>query len=152
MHELALPLLIGLIIVALAFDFLNGLHDAANSIATVVATRLLGPVQAVAFAAFFNFAAYFLSVIFPQLHKVAETIGKGLIDKDLVTPAVVFGALVGAMFWNVVTWLKGIPSSSSHALIGGLVGSGVAHAGMTGIQWTGLNKTLIAIVLSPTLA
>src|SRR5688572_17926027 len=151
MHELALPLLIGLIVVALAFDFLNGLHDAANSIATVVATRLLGPVQAVAFAAFFNFAAYFLSVIFPQLHKVAETTGKGLIDKDLVTPAVVFGALVGAMFWNVVTWLKGIPSSSSHALIGGLVGSGVAHAGITGIQWTGLNKTLIAIVLSPTL-
>jgi len=151
MHQLALPLLIGLIVVALAFDFLNGLHDAANSIATVVATRLLGPAQAVAFAAFFNFAAYFLSVAFPALHKVAETIGEGLIDKDLVTPAVVFGALVGAMFWNVVTWLKGIPSSSSHALIGGLVGSGVAHAGMTGIQWTGLNKTLIAIVLSPTL-
>ena len=151
MHELALPLLIGLIVIALAFDFLNGLHDAANSIATVVATRLLGPAQAVAFAAFFNFAAYFLSVIFPQLHKVAETIGKGLIDKDLVTPAVVFGALIGAMFWNVVTWLKGIPSSSSHALIGGLVGSGVAHASITGIQWTGLNKTLIAIVLSPTL-
>jgi PiT family inorganic phosphate transporter len=151
MYELALPLLIGLIIIALAFDFLNGLHDAANSIATVVSTRLLGPAQAVAFAAFFNFAAYFLSVIFPQLHKVAETIGKGLIDKDLVTPAVVFGALIGAMFWNVVTWLKGIPSSSSHALIGGLVGSGVAHASITGIQWTGLNKTLIAIVLSPTL-
>jgi PiT family inorganic phosphate transporter len=135
----------------LAFDFLNGLHDAANSIATVVATRLLGPVQAVAFAAFFNFAAYFLMLAFPSLHKVADTIGKGLIDKDLVTPAVVFGALVGAMFWNVVTWLKGIPSSSSHALVGGLLGSGVAHAGLTGVQWTGLNKTLVAIVLSPTL-
>src|SRR6476660_4458727 len=151
MHHLALPLLIGLIAVALTFDFLNGLHDAANSIATVVATRLLGPVQAVAFAAFFNFAAYFLTLAFPALHAVADTIGKGLIDKDLITPAVVFAALVGAMFWNVVTWLKGIPSSSSHALIGGLVGAGVAHAGLTGIKWAGLNKTLIAIVLSPLL-
>ena len=151
MHELAFPLLVGLIVLALAFDYLNGLHDAANSIATVVATRLLGPVQAVAFAAFFNFAAYFLALQWPQLHKVADTIGKGLIDKDLVTPAVVFGALVGAMFWNVVTWLKGIPSSSSHALVGGIIGAGVAHAGLAGVQWTGLNKTLVAIVLSPTL-
>lgn len=151
MHELAFPLLVGLIVLALAFDFLNGLHDAANSIATVVATRLLSPVWAVLFAAFFNFAAYFLSIAFPALHKVAETIGKGIIDKDLVTPAVVFGALVGAMFWNVVTWLRGIPSSSSHALIGGLVGSGVAHAGISGIQWSGLNKTVIAIFLSPML-
>jgi PiT family inorganic phosphate transporter len=151
MHELALPLLIGLIVVALAFDFLNGLHDAANSIATVVATRLLKPVHAVAFAAVMNFAAYFLTITFPSLQAVADTIGKGLIDKNLVTPGVVFGALVGAMFWNVVTWLKGIPSSSSHALVGGMIGSGVAHAGLTGIQWTGLNKTLIAIVLSPTI-
>ncbi len=151
MHELAFPLLVGLIIVALAFDFLNGLHDAANAIATVVATRLLKPVTAVAFAAFFNFAAYFISLAVPELHRVADTIGKGIIDKDLVTPAVVFGALVGAMFWNVVTWLKGIPSSSSHALVGGLIGAGVAHAGLTGVQWGGLNKTLIAIVLSPTL-
>jgi inorganic phosphate transporter, PiT family len=151
MHELAFPLLVGLILVALAFDFLNGLHDAANSIATVVATRLLGPAQAVAFAAAFNFAAYFLTVAFPSLHKVADTIGQGLIDRDLVTPGVVFGALIGAMFWNVVTWLKGIPSSSSHALVGGLVGAGTAHAGLSGIQWSGLNKTLIAIVLSPML-
>jgi PiT family inorganic phosphate transporter len=150
-HELALPLLIGLIVIALAFDFLNGLHDAANSIATVVATRLLSPVMAVSFAAFFNFAAYFLSLAIPELHRVADTIGKGLIEKDLVTPGVVFGALIGAMFWNVVTWLKGIPSSSSHALVGGIIGAGVAHAGLTGVQWTGLNKTLIAIVLSPTL-
>jgi PiT family inorganic phosphate transporter len=149
MHSLALPLLIGLIAVALAFDFLNGLHDAANSIATVVATRLLGPVQAVIFAATFNFAAYFLSIAFPALHKVAETIGAGLIDKELVTPGVVFGALVGAMFWNVVTWIKGIPSSSSHALVGGIIGAGTVHAGLSGIQWAGLNKTLIAIVLSP---
>ena len=151
MHELALPLLIGLIAVALAFDFLNGLHDAANSIATVVGTRLIGPVAAVGFAAFFNFAAYFLALKWPALHNVADTIGKGLVDKDLITPAVVFGALVGAMFWNVVTWVKGIPSSSSHALVGGIVGAGVAHAGFPSIQWIGLNKTLIAIVLSPVL-
>jgi PiT family inorganic phosphate transporter len=151
MYELAFPLLVGLILVALAFDFLNGLHDAANSIATVVATRLLKPVHAVAFAAMFNFAAYFLTIMFPALHKVADTIGQGLIDKNLITPGVVFGALIGAMFWNVVTWLKGIPSSSSHALVGGMIGSGVAHAGLTGIKWTGLNKTLIAIVLSPTI-
>src|SRR5687768_7197149 len=151
MHELALPLLVGLVLVALAFDFLNGLHDAANSIATVVATRLISPVKAVLFAAFFNFAAYFLTIAFPALHAVADTIGKGIIEKDLVTPGVIFGALVGAMFWNVVTWLKGIPSSSSHALVGGLVGAGVAHAGIEGIQWPGLNKTLIAIVLSPTI-
>jgi len=150
-HSLALPLLIGLIAVALAFDFLNGLHDAANSIATVVGTRLIGPVAAVGFAAFFNFAAYFLALKWPSLHNVAETIGKGLIDKDLVTPAVVFGALVGAMFWNIVTWVKGLPSSSSHALVGGIIGAGVAHAGFPSIQWIGLNKTLIAIVLSPVL-
>jgi len=149
MHELALPLLIALIFVALCFDFLNGLHDAANAIATVVATRLLSPVKAVAFAAFFNFSAYFLTLAFPSLHAVADTIGKGLIDKDAITPGVVFGALVGAMFWNVVTWLKGIPSSSSHALVGGLIGAGVAHAGVSGIQWGGLSKTLVAIVVSP---
>lgn len=148
---LALPLLVGLIILALAFDFLNGLHDAANSIATVVSTRLLSPLAAVAFAAFFNFAAYFLTLAWPSLHKVAETIGKGIIDKELVTPEVVFGALIGAMTWNVITWVKGIPSSSSHALVGGIVGAGVAHAGMEGIIWTGLNKTLVAIFLSPTL-
>ena len=149
--EIAFPLIVGLVILALLFDFLNGLHDAANSIATVVSTQLLKPAQAVAFAAFFNFAAYFLTLYFPELHKVADTIGKGLIDKDLVTPSVVFGALCGAMFWNIVTWLKGIPSSSSHALVGGIIGAGVAHAGIEGIQWAGLNKTLIAIVLSPTL-
>ena len=151
MHSLALPLLIGLILVALAFDLLNGLHDAANSIATVVSTRLLKPVHAVLFAGFFNFAAYFLTITFPSLHKVASTIGQGLIEKDLITPGVVFGALIGAMFWNVVTWLKGIPSSSSHALVGGLIGAGVAHGGLSGIQWSGLNKTLIFIVVSPML-
>lgn len=144
MHELAFPLLVGLVAIALAFDFLNGLHDAANSIATVVTTRLLSPVMAVAFAAFGNFAAYWLVGL-----KVAETVGKGIIDKDAVTPAVVFGALVGAMFWNVVTWLKGIPSSSSHALIGGLLGAGVAHGGLGVIESSGTTKTLVAIVLSP---
>ncbi len=147
--ELAFPLLVGLIILALLFDFLNGLHDAANSIATVVATRLLSPLQAVAWAGFFNFSAYFLTLYNPQLQKVAETIGKGIIDKDVVTPAVVFGALGGAMFWNVLTWIKGIPSSSSHALVGGLVGAGVAHAGLVGVQWPGLIKTITFIFLAP---
>ncbi|MEO5493339.1 MAG: inorganic phosphate transporter [Sphingomonas sp.] len=149
MHELALPLLIGLIVVALAFDFLNGLHDAANSIATVVSTRLLKPVHAVLFAGVFNFAAYFLTIAFPSLHKVAETVGKGIIEQNVITPAVIFGALVGAMFWNVVTWLKGIPSSSSHALVGGLIGAGVASGGFHAIVWGGVNKTLLFIVLSP---
>ena len=144
MHELAFPLLVGLIIIALAFDFLNGLHDAANSIATVVSTRLLSPVWAVVFAAFGNFAAYWLV----GLH-VAETVGKGIVDKDAVTPAVVFGALVGAMFWNVVTWLKGIPSSSSHALIGGLLGAGIAHGGFAVVESSGTTKTVVAIFLSP---
>src|SRR5438045_9509892 len=130
MHQLSIYLLVGLIAVALAFDFLNGLHDAANSIATVVGTRLISPVGAVAFAAFFNFAAYFLALQWPALHKVADTIGKRLIDKDLLTPAVVFGALVGAMLSNVVTWMKGIPSSSSHDLVGWPVGAGLAHAGI----------------------
>ena len=108
MHELAFPLLVGLIALALAFDFLNGLHDAANSIATIVTTKLLSPFVAVLFAAAGNFAAYWLV----GLH-VAETVGKGIVNKDVITPAVVFGALVGAMFWNVLTWIKGIPSSSS---------------------------------------
>ena len=144
MHELAYPLLVGLIILALAFDFLNGLHDAANSIATVVSTRLLSPVTAVLFAAAGNFLAYWLV----PLH-VADTIGKGIIDKDMVTPGVVFGALIGAMFWNVVTWLKGIPSSSSHALIGGLLGAGIAHGGFGVVESSGTTKTIVAIFLSP---
>ena len=146
MHELAFPLLIALIALALAFDVLNGLHDAANSIATVVSTQLLSPVMAVVFAAVGNFAAYWIV----GLH-VAETVGKGIIDKDVVTPAVVFGALIGAMFWNVVTWLKGIPSSSSHALIGGLLGAGVAHSGFGAIESAGTTKTILAIFVSPLL-
>ncbi len=143
---IAMPLLIGLIALALAFDFLNGLHDAANSIATVVSTRLLSPVHAVLFAAFFNFAAYWVFGL-----AVAETIGKGIIDKDIVNPQVIFGALMGAMFWNVLTWVKGIPSSSSHALIGGLIGAGVTRAGLDGVVWSGVLKTASAIVLSPTI-
>lgn len=144
-HSLALPLLIGLVALALAFDFLNGLHDAANAIATVVATRLLSPVMAVLFAAVGNFAAYWIMGL-----RVAETVGKGIVNADAVTPAVVFGALVGAMFWNVVTWLKGIPSSSSHALIGGLLGAGIVHGGF-GVVEAGTIKTVAAIFVSPLL-
>jgi PiT family inorganic phosphate transporter len=141
---LAFPLLVGLIGVALFFDFLNGLHDAANSIATIVSTRVLRPQYAVFWAAFFNFIAF----LFFGLH-VAETIGRGIVSADIVTPQVVFAALVGAIAWNIITWLYGIPSSSSHALIGGLVGGAVAKAGSVAIVWSGLLKTVAAIVLSP---
>ncbi|MBK8458129.1 MAG: inorganic phosphate transporter [Phyllobacteriaceae bacterium] len=137
-------LLVFLIGVALLFDLINGMHDAANSIATVVSTRVLKPFQAVLWAAFFNFAAYFLF----EAH-VASTIGKGLISPDLIDNAVVFGALAGAIAWNLITWWGGIPSSSSHALVGGIVGAGVAKAGFSAIVWGGLSKTLYAIVLSP---
>lgn len=133
-----------LIAVALLFDLMNGMHDAANSIATVVSTRVLKPVYAVVWAAFFNFAAYFLF----EAH-VASTIGKGIVSPDLIDNAVVFGALSGAIAWNVITWLGGIPSSSSHALVGGIVGAGVAKAGTGAIVWGGLSKTIYAIVLSP---
>ena len=141
---LALPILMGLILVALAFDFINGLHDAANSIATIVSTRVLRPQYAVAWAAFFNFIAY---LVF-GLH-VANTIGTGIIDPKIVDPTVIFAALVGAIAWNIITWALGIPSSSSHALIGGLVGAGLAKAGLSVMVWKGLSKTLFAIVLSP---
>jgi inorganic phosphate transporter, PiT family len=143
---LALPLLIGLIVVALLFDFLNGLHDAANSIATIVSTRVLRPQYAVVWASFFNFIAF----LFFGLH-VANTIGTGIVGASVMDARVVFGALMGAIVWNVLTWWAGIPSSSSHALIGGLVGAGVAKAGFGAIVWTGLTKTAVAIVLSPAL-
>jgi PiT family inorganic phosphate transporter len=136
--------LIALIAVALLFDFLNGLHDAANSIATIVSTRVLSPQYAVAWAAFFNFIAFF----FFGLH-VANTVGAGIVDQHIVDDRLIFAALSGAIFWNVLTWVLGIPSSSSHALIGGLVGAGVAKAGTSAIVWAGLNKTVAAIVLSP---
>jgi PiT family inorganic phosphate transporter len=137
-------LLAGLIAVALAFDFLNGRNDAANSIATIVSTRVLAPRYAVAWAAFFNFIAF---LVF-GLH-VAGTIGRGIIAANVISDQVVFGALMGAISWNVITATLGIPSSSSHALIGGLVGAGVARAGIGAIVWSGLGKTAAAIVLSP---
>jgi inorganic phosphate transporter, PiT family len=136
--------LVFLIAVALLFDFINGMHDAANSIATIVSTRVLKPHHAVIWAAFFNFAAYF---IFDS--HVANTVGKGIVSPELIDNAVVFGALFGAIAWNLITWYFGIPSSSSHALIGGIVGAGVAKAGVSAIVWKGLSKTLYAIVLSP---
>ncbi len=136
--------LIFLIGVALVFDLINGMHDAANSIATVVSTRVLKPFHAVLWAGFFNFAAYFVF----ESH-VASTIGKGLISPELIDNAVVFGALMGAITWNLITWWGGIPSSSSHALVGGIVGAGVTKAGFDAIVWSGLSKTLYAIVLSP---
>ncbi len=141
---LAFPLLAALIAIALFFDFLNGLHDAANSIATIVSTRVLRPQYAVAWAAFFNFIAF----LFFGLH-VAETLGTGIIDPKIVTPLVVFAALMGAIIWNIVTWIFGIPSSSSHALVGGLVGAGLAKVGFSSIVWSGLLKTAGAIVMSP---
>ncbi len=137
-------LLVSLIGIALVFDFLNGLHDAANSIATIVSTRVLSPRYAVAWAAFFNFIAF---AVF-GLH-VASTIGTGIISPGAISDQVIFGALMGAIVWNIVTWLAGIPSSSSHALIGGLVGAGVCKAGWNVVQWAGLGKTVAAIVLSP---
>jgi PiT family inorganic phosphate transporter len=137
-------LLVGLIVIALLFDFLNGLHDAANSIATIVSTRVLSPVFAVFWAAFFNFIAF---LVF-GLH-VANTMGKGLIDASVIDPQVIFGALIGAIVWNVLTWIYGIPSSSSHALIGGLVGAGIAKAGFGAVIWSGLGTVALFIVLSP---
>ena len=142
--SLAFPLLVALIGVALFFDFLNGLHDAANSIATIVSTRVLRPHYAVAWAAFFNFIAF----LFFGLH-VAQTIGTGIVSAAIVDPRVIFGALSGAIAWNLITWRVGIPSSSSHALVGGILGAGIAKAGVGAIVWSGLGKTLFAIVLSP---
>ncbi|MET0967793.1 MAG: inorganic phosphate transporter [Tardiphaga sp.] len=141
---LALPVLIGLIAVALLFDFLNGLHDAANSIATIVSTRVLRPQYAVLWAAFFNFVAF---MVF-GLH-VANTIGTGIIEPHLIDAPVIFAALMGAIVWNLITWALGIPSSSSHALIGGLLGAGLAKAGLQAAVWKGLSMALVAIVLSP---
>lgn len=148
MHTLQISVYILALLIALAliFDFMNGFHDAANAIATVVSTGVLKPQTAVAMAAFFNVAAIF----FFQL-KVATTVGKGTIDPGVVDHYVVFGALVGAIFWNLLTWYYGIPSSSSHALIGGLVGAAVAKAGTGSLISSGLIKTISFIVLSPLL-
>jgi len=144
--SLALPLLVALIGVALLFDFLNGLHDAANSIATIVSTRVLRPHYAVMWAAFFNFIAF----LFFGLH-VAETIGKGIVDANIVDASVIFAALLGAISWNILTWVLGIPSSSSHALIGGLLGAGVTKAGLPAVVWWGVIKTTFGIFLAPIL-
>jgi len=142
--SLSLPLLVALIAIALAFDFLNGMNDAANAIATVVSTRVLRPQYAVAWAALFNFVAF---MVF-GLH-VAETVGRGIVEADIVTARVIFGALAGAIVWQVITNRLGIPSSSSHALIGGLVGAGLARAGINAVVWAGVFKTVGGIVFAP---
>ncbi|MBI5165527.1 MAG: inorganic phosphate transporter [Magnetospirillum sp.] len=141
---LSLPALVAIIAVALVFDFINGLHDAANSIATVVSTRVLPPKLAVAWAAFFNFIAF----LFFGLH-VAKTVGTGIVDPAIIDPTVILSALLGAILWNVFTWWLGLPSSSSHALIGGIAGAGISKAGFAALVGTGFLKTSIAIVLSP---
>lgn len=144
--ETSLGVIVLLVALALAFDFMNGFHDAANSIATIVSTGVLKPHQAVAWAAMFNVIAIFVFQL-----KVASTIGKGTIDPGVVDHHLIFGALVGAITWNIVTWFYGIPSSSSHALIGGLVGAAVAKAGFGALILAGLLKTLAFIVVSPVL-
>src|SRR6202162_71026 len=142
--EIGLATLIFLVALALAFDFLNGLHDAANSIATVVSTGVLKSHYAVAFAAFFNFVAIFVFHL-----KVAATVGKGIVDPEIVDHYVVFGALAGASAWNIITWWAGLPSSSSHALIGGLIGAAVAKVGFSSLVASGVTKTVLFIFLSP---
>ena len=144
--HVALSIIVGLVGLSLLFDLLNGLHDAANSIATVVSTRVLSPALAVVWASFFNFVAF---LVF-GLH-VATTLGTGIVDAHIVDAHVIFGALIGAITWNITTWIFGIPSSSSHALIGGMVGAGVAKAGIGAVVWGGLGMTIAAIVLSPLL-
>ncbi|HKV10803.1 MAG TPA: inorganic phosphate transporter [Thermoanaerobaculia bacterium] len=138
------PVLVFIILVALTFDFLNGFHDAANSIATVVSTRVLSPQKAVLWAAFFNFVAAFVL----GTH-VAKTIGKGMIDLSVVTDDVILAGLIGAIFWNLFTWYYGIPVSSSHALIGGYAGAAVAKSGFDALLLSGWTKTLLFIVLAP---
>jgi inorganic phosphate transporter, PiT family len=144
MMEHAMIVMILLVVVALLFDFMNGFHDAANSIALMVSTRLLTPQAAVIWAAFFNFIAF---LVFGTA--VAKMVGKGIIDPSVINNTLIFGALCGAIIWNVITWWFGIPSSSSHALVGGLVGAGVAKAGTSAIVAEGLIKTSLAIILSP---
>lgn len=142
--QIGLGVIVALVVVALAFDFMNGFHDAANSIATVVSTRVLKPYQAVLLAATFNFIAVFVFHL-----SVAATVGKGIVEQGIVDHYVVFGALVGAIAWNLITWYYGIPSSSSHALIGGIVGAGVAKAGTWALMPAGILKTVAFIFISP---
>ena len=141
---MAMWVVVMLVVLALAFDFMNGFHDAANSIATVVSTGVLKPQQAVAFAAFFNVVAIFAFEL-----KVAATVGKGIVEPGVVDQHVIFGALVGAIIWNIVTWWYGIPSSSSHALIGGIVGATLAKAGTAPLITAGILKTVAFILVSP---
>jgi len=142
--QLSLGIVVSLVIVALAFDFMNGFHDAANSIATVVSTGVLKPHQAVAMAAFFNFVALFVFHL-----NVATTVGKGIVDQGIIDHYVVFGALIGAITWNIITWYYGIPSSSSHALIGGIIGASVAKAGTWALIPAGILKVVAFIFISP---
>jgi inorganic phosphate transporter, PiT family len=144
--QASLFMVIGLVLLALAFDFMNGFHDAANSIATVVSTGVLRPAQAIAFAAFFNLVALFVFHL-----SVAATVGKGIADPQVIDVNVVFAALVGALTWNVITWRLGIPSSSSHALIGGIVGAVIVKAGAGALVATGIWRTVIFIFVSPLL-
>jgi len=136
--------IIFLIALALAFDFLNGFHDSANSIATVVSTRVLTPRQAVIWAAFFNFIAF----LFFGLH-VANTIGKGIVDPSVIDYYIIFATLIGACVWDIMTWYVGLPTSSSHALMGGLIGAGLVKAGMASLVWRGIIKTIAFIFISP---
>jgi inorganic phosphate transporter, PiT family len=142
--QMSFWVLVALVALALAFDFMNGFHDAANAIATVVSTGVLKPHQAVAWAAFFNVLAIAIFEL-----KVAATVGKGIVDPKLIDHYVIFGALIGAITWNVITWYYGIPSSSSHALIGGMMGAMVAKAGTSGLVASGILKVTIFILLSP---
>lgn len=144
--QVGLWVVVLLVVLAIAFDFMNGFHDAANSIATVVSTGVLRPAQAVAFAAFFNLAAIFVFHL-----SVAATVGKGIVQPGIVDVHVVFGALIGAITWNLVTWYYGIPSSSSHALIGGIVGAVIAKAGAGALVAAGIWKTIAFIFVSPVL-
>jgi PiT family inorganic phosphate transporter len=140
-----MELLIAIVLLAVVFDFINGFHDSANSIATIVSTRVLTPLQAVVWAAFFNFVAFF---IFKD-HKVAAAIGKGVVDSNVINLLVIIGGLSGAIAWNLITWWWGIPSSSSHALVGGLVGSALIKAGTSSIIVSGITKILIFIIIAP---
>jgi PiT family inorganic phosphate transporter len=143
MLDATLIMLILVIFAALAFDYINGFHDTANAIATCVSTRALSIKAAIFMAAFLNFAGAMVST------KVAATIGKGIVDKDNITQMVVLAGILGAIIWDIITWYYGLPSSSSHAIIGGLMGAVMAHTGMAALHWTGLKKIILALIISP---
>src|SRR5512145_3308058 len=143
MPETTMLMLVLVILAALAFDYINGFHDTANAIATCVSTRALSVKAAIMMAAILNFAGAMVST------KVAATIGKGIVDKDNVTQMVVLAGILGAIIWDIITWYYGLPSSSSHAIIGGLIGGVMAHAGVAALHWAGLKKIILALILSP---